>query len=98
MSQLCKQCKREFFDGEGVINYCRDCHNELLDDPVRSKLPENFGDTMFVRTMRRYNIIRMHNGDSVHVTRLYDRKGLLEYVDSYTLTAKPSEAERKYPK
>ena len=93
----CKQCHREFSDDySGMIKYCRDCHNDLLDDPVRSKLPENFGDTMFVRSMRRYNVIHMHNGDSVCVTRFYDRKGLLQHVDSRRITAVPSEAEMRY--
>lgn len=95
----CKQCHREFSDDySGMIRYCRDCHNDLLDDPVRSKLPENFGDTMFVRSMRRMNIIHMHNGDSVFVTRFYDRKGLLQHVDSSKVTKEPSEAEKKYIK
>ena len=95
----CKQCHCEFSDDySGMIKYCRDCHNDLLDDPVRSKLPENFGDTIFVRSMRRMNVIHMRNGDSVHVTRFYDRKGLLQHVDSRKVTKEPSEAEKRHIK
>lgn len=95
----CKQCHREFSDDySGMIKYCRDCHNDLLDDPVRSKLPENFGDTIFVRSMRRMNVIHMHSGDAVFVTRFYDRKGLLQHVDSSKVTKEPSQAEKKYIK